>query len=225
MDQVKDLPWSPSPLAIRRPRASHQYEVWSPKLSRRLTFYRSQVRDLWVLLEGDPSVINFCERPIQFQGLRRHRTIDFWIQRSDRCFFSCVVNHSETDTFRQDLSADSGFIEWRDQRQLAVEIVEAESLTQHRVKIDNWRKIVLYLLPSMAASPEICDITRSVCSGAQGATLGALESNAPFADPINVRRAVFTLLAAGVLVAPDLDSVPIGKSTRFFMRAASHDNQ
>jgi len=68
------------PVALGRPRGAHRFEAFSLKLARRLTFYRRAVLDQWVLLEADPAVIAFCERPgyIQFGGQRY--LADFWVR-------------------------------------------------------------------------------------------------------------------------------------------------
>jgi hypothetical protein len=50
------------------------------KLARRLTFCRRALLDQWVLLEADPAVIAFCERPgyIKFGG--QQYLSDFWVR-------------------------------------------------------------------------------------------------------------------------------------------------
>jgi hypothetical protein len=69
-----------APVALARPRGAHRLEAFSPKLARRLTFYRRALLDQWLLLEADPAVIAFCERPgyIQFGGQRY--LADFWVR-------------------------------------------------------------------------------------------------------------------------------------------------
>jgi hypothetical protein len=51
----------PAPLA--RPRGAHRLEAFSPKLARRVMFYRCSLLQQWLLLEAAPNVISFCERP------------------------------------------------------------------------------------------------------------------------------------------------------------------
>ena len=42
------------PVALARPRGAHRFEAFSPKLTRRMTFYRRALLEQWVLLEADP---------------------------------------------------------------------------------------------------------------------------------------------------------------------------
>jgi hypothetical protein len=66
------------PVVLVRPRGAHRLEVFSPKLNRRLTFYRRSALEQWVLIEADPAISAFCERPgfIQFGGQRY--LAEFW---------------------------------------------------------------------------------------------------------------------------------------------------
>jgi hypothetical protein len=68
MDNILDC----EPIALDRPRGAHRLEAFSLKADRRLTLYRQSALDQWVILEADPSVTGFCERPgfIQSEGKR-----------------------------------------------------------------------------------------------------------------------------------------------------------
>jgi hypothetical protein len=54
---------SPQPLALARPRSAHRFEAFSLKLARRVTLYRHVALQQWVLLQANPTVEAFCERP------------------------------------------------------------------------------------------------------------------------------------------------------------------
>jgi hypothetical protein len=64
-------------IALMRPRGAHRFDAFSLKLRRRLTFGRRSLLEMWMLLETDPVVIDFCERLgyIQIEG--RSRLADF----------------------------------------------------------------------------------------------------------------------------------------------------
>jgi hypothetical protein len=72
------------PVALVRPRGAHRFEGFSPKLARRLTFYRRGLLEQWLLLEADPMVIVFCERPGYVIVNGRERLADFWVRYVDR---------------------------------------------------------------------------------------------------------------------------------------------
>jgi hypothetical protein len=62
---------------------ARRFEAFSPKLARRLTLYRRPALEQWILLEANPTVVTFCERPgyVQLDGHRR--LADFWVRYVD----------------------------------------------------------------------------------------------------------------------------------------------
>jgi hypothetical protein len=72
------------PVALARPRGAHRFEGFSPKLARRLTFYRRDLLEQWILFEADPAAIVFCERPGYVNVSGKQRLADFWVCFVDR---------------------------------------------------------------------------------------------------------------------------------------------
>jgi hypothetical protein len=60
------------------------FEVFIPKLSRRLTVYRRAVLDTWVVIESDPSVVTFRARPGTIMLGEHHHQDDFSVRYTDR---------------------------------------------------------------------------------------------------------------------------------------------
>jgi hypothetical protein len=81
---MKDLLQAPQPVALDRPRGAHKLEAFSPKLNRRLTFSRRCAFDQWILIETDPAVRAFCERPGYVQLREQRQLADFWVSFVDR---------------------------------------------------------------------------------------------------------------------------------------------
>jgi hypothetical protein len=71
----------------KRPAGSRRIEVFSPKIKHRLTLFSWNTHDAWLLLEADPTVRAFCERPAYVDG-EAGRVLDFWVgQGSGRAKF------------------------------------------------------------------------------------------------------------------------------------------
>src|SRR6266481_6393748 len=87
--EVKWRPWQ------------RRIEVFSPKLRRRLTLFSRDAQDAWILLEADPRVQRFCERPA-YMGGNAGRMLDFWVDRGARHQHFWVV--SSTDTERSSIA-------------------------------------------------------------------------------------------------------------------------
>jgi hypothetical protein len=58
-------------MELRRRPWQRRIEVYSPKIQRRLTLFSRDAHDAWLLLEADPEVRSFCERPAYVAGEAR----------------------------------------------------------------------------------------------------------------------------------------------------------
>ena len=82
--------------ALRRP-WQRRIEVFSPKLHRRLTLFSPAAQQAWLLLEAEPAVKSFCERPAFLEG-DSGRMIDFWVERGRRAeFWLLDASHPKAD--------------------------------------------------------------------------------------------------------------------------------
>jgi hypothetical protein len=195
---------STAPGDRNRPRGAHRFEVFSPKLSRRLTFYRRAMLDEWVLVETDPSVVTFCERPGTVLVGQRHRTVDFSVSYVDREELWIVADPPSDDNFPPaiDLSA------------LPLRLVPRAELVAARVWIDNWHR----MLPSIVATRGL--IPASLLRGVERFAkrpqqLMTIEREFSTGDPTIVRAATFRLLHAGRLTASNLHAEALSLLTPF----------
>lgn len=63
---------------------SNYWETYSPKLKRDVSLYSDLEYDHWALIEGNPSVKEFCEQPERvsayYNGKKVNSVIDMWVQ-------------------------------------------------------------------------------------------------------------------------------------------------
>ncbi|MBT2792823.1 hypothetical protein [Paraburkholderia strydomiana] len=85
------------PLMLPRPRGAHRYDVFSPKLGRRLTLYRRSAFEAWLMLKADPASMTFCERPGCMAVDEQHRVVDFWVKSYDREYLVVLSEVASTD--------------------------------------------------------------------------------------------------------------------------------
>ena len=185
----------------RRP-WQRRIEVYSPKLRRRVTFLSQPAHEAWLLLESDPRVKQFCERPAYVEG-RSGRAIDFWVSYGRHArFWMLSTDQAEHATLPKTVEG------------LALRIVRHEELVAYAMRIENWTQIVPYLV----------SFARHADGRLQQDILARLEKphrmerlEAAFhpMDNSMVRAALFELLAAGKVVAPELDRAPLGINTVF----------
>ncbi|MBB5429770.1 hypothetical protein HDG40_007968, partial [Paraburkholderia sp. JPY158] len=134
------------PIALGRPRGAHRFEAFSPKLARRVMFYRRASLAQWLLLEADPKVITFCERPgyVLINGDRR--LADFWVHYVDREEFVVLSElpcGTDADASRARLAAGAA----------EVRLVASAELAAARAWTDNWQRILPYLVANRGLVP------------------------------------------------------------------------
>ena len=81
------------PLALPRPQGARRYDVFSPKLGRRLTLYRRSAFEVWLMIESDPAAQTLCERPGLITVSGQRFIVDFWARYGDG---ECLVLPSES---------------------------------------------------------------------------------------------------------------------------------
>lgn len=190
----------------RRP-WQRRIEVYSPKLGRRVTYFSRTAYEAWLLLESDPSIKTFCERPAYLQD-QAGRLIDFWVSRGRQAsFWQLATDKAEHITWPARVHG------------LPLRIIPREEMVAHSTRIQNWSRIVPYL----ASYARHMDrrLQRDVLGRLlKPHRLQRLEDSFQPIDATTVRAAVFALLAAGEIVAPELDRTPLAYTTLFKRVAA-----
>jgi hypothetical protein len=203
---------SSAPTATIRPSGAHRFEVFSPKLSRRFKVYRRAVLDAWILIESDPSVITFSERPGTVLIGEHHRQVDFSVRYADRNEL-LIAADSPVDE-------DADVRDTIDTSASPVRFIPHVELVAARMWIDNWHR----MLPSIVATRGL--ISASLLKGIERYVykpqqLATTEREFSTGDPTVVRAATFRLLHEGRLSAPDLRVESLSLLTPFVIAGAS----
>ena len=201
------------PVTTPRPRGAPRLDAFSLKLDRRLTLFQRGAPELWLLIETDPAVQSFCERPgyVQLNGQRY--LADFWIRYADR----------EEVVILSDSLADMRLHAARPTYELdgvPVRSVTSTDLAAARAWIDNWR----HMLPCLVAARGLVasSLLRAVETFVtMPHTLLEIERELSVGDPALVRAAVFALVYAGHVDAVDLRTEPLSLLTRFVATEAA----
>jgi hypothetical protein len=196
-----------SPVAIARPRGAPRFEAFSPKLGRRVCFYRRAVLEQWLLIEADAAAVAFCERPGYVQTKERKYLVDFWVRYADRQELIFVI---ETDDEERDKH-------WRDElgeSSIPIRCVPRIELIALRAWIDNWQRMLPCIIATrgLIAPTMHAAIERFV---KQPQTLITIEREFSNGDLIVARAAVFGLLHQGRVSASELHTQPLSLLTHF----------
>ncbi|CAE6813140.1 hypothetical protein R75465_05488 [Paraburkholderia aspalathi] len=195
------------PMALSRPRGAHRFEAFSPKLARRVMFYRRALLELWLLLEANPKVITFCERPGYVLINEVRHLADFWVRYVDR---EELVILSELLW-----GANVGPSYAKPETCIAdVRFVTSAELAAARPWTDNWQRILPYLVANRGFVPATLPpaIMQFV---EEPRRLLDIEREFLTSDPVIVRAALFSLLHSGRVSASALQTQPLSLLTSF----------
>jgi hypothetical protein len=201
------------PVALGRPRGAHRFEAFSPKLARRIMFYRRASLEQWLLLEANPRVIIFCERPgyVMINGDRY--LADFWVRFSDRQEFVVLTEllfGSEPNASHVEFHADGA----------QIRLVTSAELAAGRAWTDNWQRILPYLVSNRGLVPralppaimQFVKVPRRLLD---------IEREFSSSGPVIVRAALFGLLHSGCVSASSLQTQPLSLLTPFIALEAT----
>lgn len=197
----------PGPVSSERKPWSRRIEVFSPKLERRLMLLSNRCHDAWLLLEAEPRVRRFCERPEYLED-RKRRVVDFWVDKGRHKHFLVVARPDEDGR------------EWPKRvLGLPLRVWKPEVIDTQRVAIFNWGQMIPYLsiyrrVPEERLDDEVLARLR------KPHRLLRLEAAFHPIEPGRLRAALFRLLAAGKVVADGIDRNPLNSSTLFRQSAA-----
>ena len=199
MEPSNSQPRFTIPVDNARPKGTARFECWAPKLKRRVTLFSPfQVR-LWTLLESNPRVSAYCERPAYWRRGETRQLADFWVRAGRREL--CWVVTSESGPARAGILSPDENID--------VRYVHAKNLDSRSIWIENWMRILPYLSSNTRFVNDqlLADVEQAAL---KAPTLGDIERDFQPHDIVLVRTAAFMLLHRGKLKAEALRIQPLG---------------
>lgn len=188
------------PIDSAQPKGAGRFEIWAPKLQRRLTLFDPFHVQLCAYFESNPSISTYCERPAYWHHNKIMQLTDFWLMAGHREM--CVVTTAEP------LPVHAGILS--ESENIAVRYIHQASLGLRAIWIENWMRILPYLSSNarFVSNQLLADITRAL-SGESLQTLGQLECDFQPNDIVLVRTAVFLLLHKGMIKSDALYVQPL----------------
>ncbi len=199
-----------------RPHGSHRYDVFAPKLNRTLTLFGRLALDAWILLEADPDVECYCERPVIIPDTKPKRVIDFWVQRRKTDEFLFLLRPSELANSVagevNNLSSMPAFQAWANTNHIAIKFTDSSDGSQQKILLANWGWIIRDIAAFGRLLPKnlIDDILKNVLAPT---TFDYLERHFLDIDPVLVRIAIFSLLHRGRAACPSLGTTLLNSTT------------
>lgn len=208
---------APKPYAravvFSRPAGRRRIEVFSPKLGRRLSLGGYDGYRTWLVIEANPRIKSFCERPTYVDG-PRGAVIDFWVQLSDNEAGEFWMMES---TARRPTTVDqTAAVPPAQLHGLSVRYITHADLLAWAIPIANWARITPYLVSHRRNRDALLEQSIEDFLG-EAASMHAVLKCFAQRDVTTVQAAIFSLLAAGRIVSPDIARLPLGGATRFHL--------
>jgi hypothetical protein len=200
----------------------NRWLAFSPKLRRNVTLYNDLEYDHWVLIESNPLVKSFCEKP---RRVRVHLStgivttlFDMWLlwdtneQEYRGVKYLCDLSQADLNSrIHRQIQAQEKWCALSNVKHLTI---TDEVIRANPVSLSNWK----FILSTLACTQDIDlgshieNISRVVKSRG-GGTLQEIERLFPKIDRTLVMASVFTLLHRGLLKA-SLDNQYLNASTK-----------
>ena len=194
------------PVAVGRPPFRHRYEVFSPKLERRITLFSWDAVLVWTLIEGVPEITRFCERPGVLHDQKRWRLADFWVEHTGQSEYWLLPDSK--------LPIIGGAPRIDAEAAPHIQHVSPDHLKQHALFIRNWQSALPYVISNRRwMSAQQCDRITTFCR--EERLLVDIERSELPADPIITRTTVFDLVRRGALRSEDMYRRPLSAASRF----------
>lgn len=207
---TKSMPYT-RPVPFSRPSGRRRIEVFSPKIGRRLSLGSYDASRTWLVIEANPHIVTFCERPTYVDG-PRGPVIDFWVQlRGAPAGEFWMVE----GTLRPASQGDGPLPEHPSHlHDLAVRYISRADLIAWTVPLANWARITPYLVSHRRYRDALLE-QQIMAFLNEDESLDTVLAHFPKRDEATVQAALFQLLAEGRVVSADLACEPMDGSTRF----------
>lgn len=201
------------PLAFARNGWRRRIELFSPKLGRRLSLGSYGAYRTWLMVEANPAIETFTERPARVAG-PGSAMIDFWVRlREAPAGEFWLIEHrdaEEGDNRADDEGSGSDSL----LHGLPVRVIHQSELQAWRVPIANWSRIVPYLVSYRRFRAPV--IEQAIVGYLnEPRALDAIVERFSEYDPASVEASLFALLASGRVVSPDITVAPLSGATSF----------
>ena len=194
------------PLPMPAGATRRRLEVFSPKLGRRLSLSSYDQWRCWLIIEANPAITTFCERPMRVAG-GGSAIVDFWVElRADAAGeFWLLVDSEPEDMEDKPPRALQG-------RQ--VRLITPALLASLAIPLTNWAQILPYLVSYRNDRDPVLE-QALVVEARTSTTLGELLDRFQEHDADTVEAGLFWLVAGGRVESPDLAAAALTRQSRF----------
>lgn len=207
---TKSMPYTCA-VPFSRLAGHRRIEVFSPKIGRRLSLGGYDVYRTWLVIEANPLIVTFCERPTHVDGLKSP-VIDFWVQlRGAPEGEFWMVEGLPRPTSKGGTAPPERHCRLHD---LPVRYINRADLIGWAEPIGNWARIIAYLVSHRRYRDTLLE-QQIMAFLIEDESVDSVLAHFPHRDGTTVQAALFQLLTEGRVTSLDLAIAPMDGSTRF----------
>lgn len=211
-----DRPFS-RPLPFVRRASQRRIEVFSPKLGRRLSLSSYGAWQLWLALEANPMVSDFCERPA-YADTPDRSLIDFWVRLRPGGGEFWLLDRANDDDPPEEVAGaaarEDGAAHAEQLHGLPLRRIARADLLGWSTPVSNWARIIPYLV-TWRRFPDAVLAQSIIVYLGRTHTLDDIVAHFADHDLPMVEAALYSVVADGRVLSPDLVTSPLGGDTRF----------
>ena len=201
-------------MPFSRPSARRRIEVFSPKIGRRLSLVSYDAFRTWLVIEANPHIVTFCERPRYVDG-SRGPTIDFWVQLRGVLAGEFWMVQEPQRALNPSSQGDDYLPENPSHlHDLSVRHISRADLIGWAIPLANWARIMPYLISHRRYRDALLEQKIMAFLNEDG-SLASVLTHFQKRDETTVQAALFQLLAEGRVISEDLACKLMDGSTRF----------
>ena len=121
-----------------RPYKSHRYDPFGLKIDRNVTLFCRAPLNAWVLLEANPDVLSYCERPLLVPDTKSKRVVDFWVGYRDGEELWILMRATEMDRNAEPQDVMPAFATWAATNKMPVRFIQPVDEVEQMTFLDNW---------------------------------------------------------------------------------------
>ncbi|WP_068505121.1 hypothetical protein [Paenibacillus kribbensis] len=204
----------------------NRWFAFSKKLNREVTFYGELEYDHWVLIEMDPEVTNYCEKPFEINHSYFDKSdkamIDMWVRRKNSEEFVNITHTDKIDPHNGNFSISviekiNAVKLWAQFNKHKHIIATEKEIYSNRILLENKKRLLPYNFDISSINMEL---KNRIINQIQEGVNNIMDLETQLSENSNIYEFQKTLyiLIIQQLVSSNIDQKPLGPETEVYLR-------
>jgi hypothetical protein len=200
-----------TPLPIKRSSryGNNYWEAFSVKINRDVRFFSDLEYDNWILVESDPSIVQFCEQPKKIQIIWQEQLVesifDMWTQDKDgveqfiEVKYSHELNPEDKNFSSRSFKQTQAQAKWCRDNAIAYSIRTDRDIRGNSVYLNNLKNILPYVQQQPNIAETIQHQIMKLLNSAPKVSIERIEQHLPGIPRHRIREAVYLMIFRGMI--------------------------